>query len=193
MPIAHQVSAPPEKKECDVQSPKTLSPSSFNFGYFPVPRNGRKHGWQGWWNTQSELWWLLDDKPFWERSRPHPPVDVEALRQHLSQLKDAGVITKSRSPYASPIVVVRTKTEKIRMCVDFTVLHCTWPVHSAKNWGCFSLSQWKQMVLCAGPVDIIYCLWMTLTKRRQLSSALPDSSNLREFQEWQEFQQHSNA
>lgn len=48
---------------------------------------------------------------------------MEALRQHLSQLKDAGVITESRSPYASPIVVVRKKNGKIRMCVDFRTLN----------------------------------------------------------------------
>lgn len=48
---------------------------------------------------------------------------MEALRQHLSQLKSAGVITESRSPYASPIVVVRKKNEKIRMCVDFRTLN----------------------------------------------------------------------
>lgn len=63
------------------------------------------------------------DKPFRERSRRFPPADVEALRQHLSQLKDAGIITESRSPYASPIVVVRKKKGKIRMCVDFRTLN----------------------------------------------------------------------
>lgn len=64
-----------------------------------------------------------DDKPFRERSCWLPPADVETLRQYLSQLKDAGVITKSRSPYASPIVVVRKKNGKIRMCVDFRTLN----------------------------------------------------------------------
>lgn len=35
------------------------------------------------------------DKPFRERSRRFQPADVEALRQNLSQLKDAGIITES--------------------------------------------------------------------------------------------------
>lgn len=48
---------------------------------------------------------------------------MEALRQHLLHLKDAGIITESRRPYASPIVVVRKKTGKIRMCVDFRTLN----------------------------------------------------------------------
>lgn len=64
-----------------------------------------------------------EDKPFRERSRRLAPADLEAVRQHLSQLKDAGIITESRSPYASPIVVVRKKTGKIRMCVDFRTLN----------------------------------------------------------------------
>lgn len=50
-----------------------------------------------------------EDKPFRERSRQLAPADLEALRQNLSQLKDAGIITESRSLYASPIGVVRKK------------------------------------------------------------------------------------
>lgn len=64
-----------------------------------------------------------DDKPFRERSRRLPPADLEALREHLLELKGAGIITESRSPYASPIVVVRKKNGKIRMCVDYRTLN----------------------------------------------------------------------
>lgn len=68
---------------------------------------------------------------------------MEALRQHLSQLKNAGVITESRSPYASPIVVVRKKNGKIRMCVDFRTLNRQYTVPRIEDaLACLSGSKW---------------------------------------------------
>lgn len=144
MPIAHLfpvdvVSSPPGEKEFDVESPGRLTPSSFNFGDSPVPKEWKErlvtkmmersevfslHEFDvGCSKSTQHTIKTTDDKPFRERSRRLPPADVEAVRQHLSQLKNAGVITESRSPYASPIVVVRKKNGKIRMCVDFRTLN----------------------------------------------------------------------
>lgn len=50
---------------------------------------------------------LSDETPFKLRARPIHPHDVEAVRQHLQELLDAGVIRESESPFSSPIVVVR--------------------------------------------------------------------------------------
>ena len=143
-PIAHLfpvdiVSSPPGKKKSDVESPGKLTPSSFNFGDSPVPKEWKErlvtkmmerskvfslHEFDvGCSKSTQHTIKTTDDKPFRERSRRLPPADVEALREHLSQLKNAGVITESRSPYASPIVVVRKKNGKIRMCVDFRTLN----------------------------------------------------------------------
>ncbi|CAI5671364.1 unnamed protein product [Oreochromis niloticus] len=66
---------------------------------------------------------LNDDMPFKERSRPIHPSDREAVKQHLKELLDAGVIRESESPYASPIVVVRKKDGSIRLCVDYRKLN----------------------------------------------------------------------
>lgn len=66
---------------------------------------------------------LTEDKPFRERSRRLAPADIEDVRQHLEKLKEAGIIADSRSPYASPIVVVRKKNGQIRMCVDYRTLN----------------------------------------------------------------------
>lgn len=143
-PIAHLfpvdfMSSPPEKKEPDVESSGKLTPSSFNFGDSPVPKEWKERlvtkmmEWNevfslhefdiGCSRSTQHTIKTTDDKPFRERSHQLPPADVEALRQHLSQLKNAGVITESRSPYASPIVVVRKKNGKIRMCVVFRTLN----------------------------------------------------------------------
>ena len=66
---------------------------------------------------------LNDDAPFKERSRPVSPADFEDLREHLKELLEAGIIKESHSLYASPIVIVRKKTGKIRMTVDYCELN----------------------------------------------------------------------
>ncbi|XP_068118921.1 uncharacterized protein [Hyperolius riggenbachi] len=66
---------------------------------------------------------LQDDKPFRERSRWIPFGDLEDLRQQIAELKRTGIIRESRSPYASPIVVVRKKNGSIRLCIDYRTLN----------------------------------------------------------------------
>ncbi|KAI3354870.1 hypothetical protein L3Q82_004668 [Scortum barcoo] len=50
-----------------------------------------------------------------ERSRRLAPADLEDVRKHLQELLSAGIIKESRSPYASPIVIVRKKNGAVRM------------------------------------------------------------------------------
>lgn len=66
---------------------------------------------------------LTDPRPFRERSRRLAPADIEDVRKHLQELLQAGIIKESRSPYASPIVVVRKRNGTIRMCIDYRVLN----------------------------------------------------------------------
>lgn len=66
---------------------------------------------------------LQDETPFKERPRPIHPNDREAVKQHLRELLDAGIIRESESPFASPIVVVRKKNGQIRLCIDYRKLN----------------------------------------------------------------------
>lgn len=66
---------------------------------------------------------LSDERPFRQRSRRLAPADIEDVRNHLQDLLHAGIIKESRSPYASPIVIVRKKNGTIRMCVDYRFLN----------------------------------------------------------------------
>ncbi|KAG1925345.1 interleukin-1 receptor accessory protein-like 1-A [Pimephales promelas] len=66
---------------------------------------------------------LSDNTPFKQRSRPIHPQDVDAVRRHLKELLDAGVIRESESPFASPIVVVKKKNNDVRLCIDFRKLN----------------------------------------------------------------------
>uniref|UniRef100_A0A3Q1EKL9 Gypsy retrotransposon integrase-like protein 1 n=1 Tax=Acanthochromis polyacanthus TaxID=80966 RepID=A0A3Q1EKL9_9TELE len=66
---------------------------------------------------------LNDETPFKHRARPIHPQDIEAVRQHLRDLLEAGVIRESESPFSSPIVVVRKKNGDIRLCIDYRKLN----------------------------------------------------------------------
>ncbi|KAL2088055.1 hypothetical protein ACEWY4_016883 [Coilia grayii] len=66
---------------------------------------------------------LQDDIPFRERPRPIHPSDREAVKQHLRELLDAGIIRESESPFASPIVVVKKKNGNIHLCVVYRKLN----------------------------------------------------------------------
>ncbi|KAK7909681.1 hypothetical protein WMY93_014365 [Mugilogobius chulae] len=66
---------------------------------------------------------LSDPAPFKQRPRPIHPQDIDAVRQHLHELLQSGVIRESESPFASPIVVVRKKNGSVRLCIDYRKLN----------------------------------------------------------------------
>ena len=66
---------------------------------------------------------LKDDIPFQQRHRRIPPALYQEVKDHLQQLLHAGVIRQSSSPYASAMVLVRKKNDKLRFCVDFRELN----------------------------------------------------------------------
>ena len=76
---------------------------------------------------------LSDETPFKQRARPIHPQDLEAVRKHLQELLESGVIRESESPFSSPIVVVRKKNGDVRLCIDYRKLNLqTIKVHQSK-------------------------------------------------------------
>ena len=59
------------------------------------------------------------------RSRPYPvPYSLkESLKKVITDMMKMGVIKESRSPYASPVVVVKKKDNTNRICVDYRRLN----------------------------------------------------------------------
>ena len=81
-------------------------------------------------------------------SRPYtlPLKHYEWVQKEISKLERAGIIIKSISPWASPVVIVTKKSApgeppQRRMCVDFRKLNNTQPeVHNMNGGkGCISL------------------------------------------------------
>jgi transposase InsO family protein len=66
---------------------------------------------------------LDDPTPFKQRHRRIPPSAFEEVRNHLQHLLATDIIRRSRSPWASPVVLVRKKDGKLRMCVDYRALN----------------------------------------------------------------------
>ena len=60
-----------------------------------------------------------DDVPVRQRYRHIPPSNWQEVKDHLQDLLKKGVIRHSQSDYASPIVLVRKKSGKLRMCCDY--------------------------------------------------------------------------
>lgn len=120
-------------------SANTLDPELFDFGDSPVPEEWKKRLSQELAkrrNVFSLDEWdvglakgvehqirLSNPTPFRERSRRLAPADIDDVRRHLQQLLAAGILKESRSPYASPIVVVRKKNGTIRICIDYRTLN----------------------------------------------------------------------
>lgn len=128
----------------EVPSPETgtapkIDPTLFDFGDPPIPNEWKErlreklsarsnvfstHKWDiGLAKGVKHHIRLNDDTPFRERSRRMAPADFEDLRCHLQGLLAAGTIKESRSPDASPIVLARKKSGKLRLCVDYRTMN----------------------------------------------------------------------
>uniref|UniRef100_A0A8C5H551 Gypsy retrotransposon integrase-like protein 1 n=1 Tax=Gouania willdenowi TaxID=441366 RepID=A0A8C5H551_GOUWI len=66
---------------------------------------------------------LLDEKPFRLPYRRVPPSQYEKLRTALNEMEERGIIRKSHSEYASPLVLVWKKDGSLRICTDFRWLN----------------------------------------------------------------------
>lgn len=134
----HEVDIVTDPKALEPET-STLDPKLFDFGDSPVPKEWKERLQQklaqrrnvfslGEWdvglakNVEHHIR-LSDFTPFRERSRRLAPADIEDVRQHLQQLLAAGIIKESRSPFASPIVVVRKKNGSVRICIDYRTLN----------------------------------------------------------------------
>ena len=64
-----------------------------------------------------------DPVPFKDRHSRIPPSSIEELRSLLNLMETSKVISKSNSPWSSPIVLVRKKDGSLRFCIDLRKLN----------------------------------------------------------------------
>ncbi len=120
---------------------------------------------------------LSDSKSFRERSRRIVPADIDDVRRHLQELLAAGIIKESRSPYASPIVIVRKKNGCVRMCIDYRILNSrTIPALTLRRSGRYWTGRNLPTSSLYDPFYIIslIVLIMTITSLLLLASLLPN-------------------
>lgn len=48
---------------------------------------------------------------------------MEAVRKHIQELLDTGVIRESEFPFSSPIMVLKKKNGTVRLCIDYRKLN----------------------------------------------------------------------
>lgn len=66
---------------------------------------------------------LTDDRPFRFPYRRIPPNQYAKLRTVLNEMEEKGIIRKSHSDYASPLVLVWKKSGDLRICTGFRWLN----------------------------------------------------------------------
>ena len=85
--------------------------------------------------------------PFKERYRRIPLQEFDEVRNHLQEMLKVGVIRKSVSPWASPVVLVRKKDGSLRFCIDLRKLN------SRTIKDAYSLPRIEELLDCLnGPV-----------------------------------------
>ena len=99
-----------------------------------------------------------DNPPVSQRPYSLALKHVEWVRQELEALEKAGVITRSVSPWASPIVIVTKKSApgeppKRRMCVDYRALNSLLPPVTKAN----SKAKGVLTLVPLLKIDEIYC------------------------------------
>lgn len=66
---------------------------------------------------------LKDERPFRLPYRRVSPADYHRLKQVLNDMEEKGIIRKSNSEWASPLVLVWKKSGDMRVCTDFRELN----------------------------------------------------------------------
>lgn len=66
---------------------------------------------------------LNDESPITQRPRRLAPLEQQVVEEQIKEWLRAGIIQVSRSPFASPVVVVAKKDGRHRICIDYRRLN----------------------------------------------------------------------
>lgn len=66
---------------------------------------------------------LSSEQPFTYRPYRMSPTEREVAKDMVNELLENGIVRPSDSPYSSPILLVKKKDGKYRLCVDYRKLN----------------------------------------------------------------------
>ena len=90
---------------------------------------------------------VTDDTPFKEQFRWIPPLLVEEVQNHLSEMLESGAIQPSQSAWCNAVVLVRKKDGSLWFCIDFPHLN----LHEKKDsYPLPRIQEALESLLCAG-------------------------------------------
>lgn len=91
---------------------------------------------------------LKDQTPVHKTYISVPKPLHQEVKQYLQDLINKGLITKSKSPYLSPIVCVRKKSGDLRLCVDYRELKQVSATPHSSDKRHVGQSYWELKVFC---------------------------------------------
>jgi Reverse transcriptase (RNA-dependent DNA polymerase) len=62
-------------------------------------------------------------RPPWRPIYRMSPLELDTMREELNKLLKNGSIEPSKSPYGAPVIFVKKKDGKLRMCIDYRALN----------------------------------------------------------------------
>lgn len=111
---------------------------------------------------------LVDPRPFRLPYRKIPPSQWQDVRRLLIEMETAGVVRPSKSPYASPVVVVTKKDGSLRLCIDYRKLN------SCSTRDAFPLPRIEEALEALGQAK--YFSKVPLSRLRNTTSTRPHSA-----------------
>ena len=96
----------------------------------------------------------------------------QIVAQQLKDMQEQGALQPSKSPWASPVVLVKKRDGTHRFCVDYQIRHKTRQVSAAKNLGSTRCPEASQVLLVHRR-----CLWVLAN---QNAPQLPGENSIRD-------------